>query len=69
MEFNPKIIEEVREHRLRIKATFGEIQGIKAKAANLNNILIQQDMDNAIKLLSRKAERLRDRIKYTKELC
>lgn len=32
-------------------------------------MLIKQDLDNAVKLLGRKAEKLKDRIAYTRNLC
>jgi len=59
----------VREQRLRIACTFAKLKDIKALESMLNEVLIKQDMGNAINLMKRKANLLKERIRDTKELC
>lgn len=57
-----KILIEVREFKLRIRDTNLKLNTFEKMANELNVVLIEQDMKNALKILDRKAIKLRDRL-------
>lgn len=56
------IIIEVREFKLRIYESMQKLKDIEDMMNDLNSKLIQQDMDNATVLLTKKAQKLRERL-------
>lgn len=56
------IIIEVREFKLRVFESTLKLKDIEDAMNDLNNRLIQQDMDNATVLLTKKATKLRERL-------
>lgn len=56
------IIIEVREFKIRVYISMQKLQDLEDLCAELNNKLIQQDMDNATVLLTRKSQKLRERL-------
>ena len=56
------IIIEVREFKLRVFESTQKLKDIEDMMTDLNSRLIQQDMDNATILLTKKAEKLRQRL-------
>lgn len=56
------IIVEVREFKLRIYESTQKLKDIEDMMNDLNSKLIQQDMDNATVLLTKKAQKLRERL-------
>jgi hypothetical protein len=63
--FNPKIIRELREHRIRIKGTMGKLAEVKQMNFELSNLIIMQDIENGAKTIGRMANKLKERIQYT----
>jgi len=63
------ITEKVRTMRLRIKETREKIGDIKKLSDDAHNAIILQDLDNACNLLGRRALKLGDRLRGTKEMC
>ena len=59
---NHTIIKEVREFRLRIAESYAALGEVDKLFGDLNQILIMQDMNNALKLLNRKSSKLRQRL-------
>ena len=59
---NQPIIIEVRDQRLQIVDLNERIKDIDGLLKELNTKLVLQDMTNAIKLLQRKANKLRERL-------
>jgi len=62
----PKIIVQVREFKAKIYETDQRLKELEALLQQLNAALIQQDMENATKLLRRKANKLRERLTAAK---
>lgn len=56
------IVIEVREFKLRVFTATQKLKDIEELMNELNNKLIQQDMDNATVLLTKKAHKLRERL-------
>lgn len=56
------IIIEVREFKLRIFESTQRLKDLEDLINDLNSRLIQQDMDNATVLLTKKAQKLRERL-------
>lgn len=56
------IIIEVREFKLRVFEATQKLKDIEDMMNDLNSKLIQQDMDNATVLLTKKAQKLRERL-------
>ena len=57
-----KIIIQVREFKAKIYDTNERLKDLEALLQQLNAALIQQDMENATKLLRKKAHKLRERL-------
>jgi dihydroorotase len=56
------IIIEVREFKIRVYESMQKLQDLEDLTSELNNKLIQQDMDNATVLLTKKSQKLRERL-------
>lgn len=56
------IVIEVREFKARVYDEMQKLQDLEDLCADLNNKLIQQDMDNATVLLTKKSHKLRERL-------
>lgn len=56
------IIIEVREFKVRIFTSTQKLKDLEDLINDLNSKLIQQDMDNATVLLTKKAHKLRERL-------
>lgn len=56
------IIIEVREFKQRVYEAMQKLKDIEDMMNDLNAKLIQQDMDNATILLTKKAQKLRERL-------
>jgi hypothetical protein len=65
---NYNIIREVREFRLRIAASVAQLKEVDKLFSDLNTILIMQDMNNALKLLDRKSNKLRQRLQAAESM-
>jgi uncharacterized coiled-coil DUF342 family protein len=61
-----KIIIQVREFKAKIYDTNERLKDLEALLQQLNAALIQQDMENATKLLRKKANKLRERLTSAK---
>lgn len=66
---NVPIIEDVRDFRFKIISSLDQIAVIQKDMSQLNNDLILQDLDNAVKLLTRKSENMKARVSNIRELC
>jgi hypothetical protein len=64
---SPKIIQEVREFKARIQESDDKLSKLRILMDKLNNELIKQDIVNATNLLTRKAEKMRERLAAAKE--
>lgn len=62
-----KIITEVNDFRLRIKKLNGKLKKAAEKLGELNDKLVQQDIDNALKIMEKKNGKLRERLAETEE--
>lgn len=63
---NAVIVREVRTFKEKIADTNRRLKELDDIMRDLNNKLIQQDMENAAKLLGHKAKNLRDRLNIAK---
>ena len=57
------IIEDIREFKARLAATKGKLDELDEKLRDLNTKLILQDLDNATRILEKKAADLRKRLR------
>lgn len=65
---NTYIIIEVREHKGKIIDINERLKELEEMMSDLNTKLIQQDMENATKLLLKKAKKLRERLQAAQEM-
>lgn len=63
----PKIMREIREYQTRLRDSDDRLTEMKKTMDKLNNELIKQDIVNATNLLTKKAEKMRERLSGAKE--